>query len=262
MTIREVCQWYVAGASTRYESARRRTLDKLACAIGDKLVADCGPRDLFAFLRRLAGTPECQRVRANMIRPVFRKAHQAGLTPCDPFAFAIIKRKDHPEPSLSDAEFRACLRCSRPHLRRVLVMLRYSTINADKLRALRWNDIDLELNAIEFPKIRDHRFRYCGLNKITAKLLAWMQRNRTRTDYVFLSAHHKPWHGHTLSQQMRLLRRRAGTPPRLRPRTDWTALARLAQEPVTWLVDLLVKPTAKPTLFWDAPKNRQSVAPV
>jgi integrase len=132
---------------------------------------------------------------------VFSWAMEMELVQKNPFWRLRVDGVRHERRPMTDDEFRALLRRSRPHFRRFLLFLRLTGCRPGEARTLRWQHIDFTRGVAILPEHKTSKKigkpRILPLVPCLLKMLAWMRVNG-----------HRPWRGRytTLPATAKLLR--------------------------------------------------------
>ena len=111
-------------------------------------------------------------------------------------------------------EYQAAMRAAPAYLRRLLVFLKFSSARPGEARAMQWAQIRPEEGAIiqDAHKTGEHPEppRRIFLNHVSAKLIAWLGRNKAHRSFVFTDKCGRPWTRPALCSCIALVRERAG----------------------------------------------------
>lgn len=220
-TVAQVIDWYSASdfrdLAEKSTTERKRLCGKFATAYGEEEVSSCIPAMLLDFITKQKGCTSNHtrlRIKATINRP-FNAATAMGLINGNPFRGVRIPKGRRGRDWTED-QFQTALRASRPHVRRLLVFLRFSGCRPGEARELLWTNVlwDRGVCVLEEHKTASATgdVRRIHFNVITAKLLGLMKR-RCRYANVFVDAKGQPWTIASLTKMMIRLRNRAGLPP-------------------------------------------------
>ena len=159
---------------------------------------------------------------ANIQTP-FNWCTRMGLISRNPFK-GVSRSPGLPRDMVSHDAVEALLRATgqsiRPHegacLRRLLIFLKFTGCRPIEARVLRWEHIEFDRDQI---KLLEHKTahstaapRFIVLHPVAKRLLLWIRKHQSESDYVFLNAHGTPWSRNVLSRRIKRLRERAGLP--------------------------------------------------
>lgn len=217
-TVRSVIEWFVGrpitSASVVAAKERARLLANFQARYGHLAIDDCRAADLLAFIDSYPGVKSDwtrRRIRGTICRP-FNLAASLGMIVRNPFAGVAIREGPQGR-DWTAAEYRAILRASKPHFRRLIVFVRVSGARPGEARKLQWEHVREEVEAIVEREHKTahitHEARRIYFNRIIIKLLDWLRRHKAHHQFVFVNAEGKPWTIGALTHRMRDVRRRA-----------------------------------------------------
>ena len=219
-TVADVFDWYRANSPTRIQTGtgereRLRLYKMLAEVIGPVSCSECRPHHLLTFINERASENAWTRRRwnATLQRP-FNYATRLGLIPNNPFKGLAFPEGENGR-DWTDDEYRALLRAAKPHMRRVIVMIRFSGMRPGEVRGLEWKHVDVAAGAIVLDKhktvAKTKKSRLIPLNTVTVKLLAWLRRNHLpRARQIFLNSFFRPWSCKALTKTVQAIREKVG----------------------------------------------------
>lgn len=200
---------------------RDRQINLFLDVYGMRPIFECRPADLLDFIESQPGVRSNwtrRRIKAIINRP-FNQAANVGLIAKNPFAGLTIPEGPQGR-DWTDAEYQAILRCSPPYFRRVIVFLRVSGARPGEARELNWKHVRDDIAAIVE---REHKTSHVNdeprriyYNRVVTKLLAWLSRNKTHREHVFVNALGRPWSIAALCRRMRDIRAKAGVSDEVR----------------------------------------------
>ncbi len=206
-------------SSARALLERKRVLDLFCASFGSRLVSECRPIDLVAWVNghnEWASDWTRLRIVSTIQRPM-NWASKLGFIDRNPFYGVSVPPGDAGRP-MTEAEFRQLLKRTTPIFRRVLTFLRFSGCRPGEMSALEWSfiDVDRACAVLHVHKTartrRDRQARVIYLHPVAVKLLAWIGRNQPEGKFIFLNCRGRPWNRSSLSLRLFRLRDRAGVP--------------------------------------------------
>jgi integrase len=220
-TVREVLDWYAANNPNpsnckKANLERARLYGLFAGALGDMSCSECRPHDLLAFINQRS--LECsdwtkKRWNATLQRP-FNFAVRLGLIARNPFKGVSFPEGQNGR-DWTAGEYRALLQNAKPHLRRLIIFIRFSGCRPGEARNLAWRNVKIDSNAIILEEhktvAKTRRPRRIPLNHVLVKLLLWVRRNiPTNAKRLFLNAFGKPWTMCALTHAIADIREKGG----------------------------------------------------
>ncbi len=188
-TVAEVVDLYLAdakagGLSPQALQDRTRTLTLFARELGARRVGDCLPLDLKHWVQAHAEwqSPWTRnRVNTDVQRCFNWAAEEMRLIRQNPFR-GVHYPQGAPRRPMTDEEFRAILRHSPAHFRRLFFALRWTGCRPSELCNLQWQHVDWPNGVALLPdhktRKRTGRPRVIVLNPPMVRLLRWLQRRR------------------------------------------------------------------------------------
>ena len=169
-----------------------------AAAFGDRLCSEMRPHDLLGFINQFAGENGWTRKRwaTTMQRP-FNVAVSMGLIPSNPFKGLTFPAGNNGR-DWTVGEYQALLRHCKPHLRRFIIMIRFSGMRpgerADSPQGCSVRpECDRAGNSQDLLQ-KTKRPPKNPLNSVLAKLLAWLfLRNAKQGQTAFSELLGNPW---------------------------------------------------------------------
>ena len=153
------------------------------------------------------------------IRQVFRWAIDQELLPArNPFDRIKSLHWEGRQRVMTDDEFQRLLRHSGPQFRRVLLVLRYTSLRPGELRAVKWDNVDWANGRFVIHRHKTSRTQKVRKPRLVpfppwvAKLLHWLRRRQggSPSPHVFRTTWGGPFSDGYLSDYMALVRDRAG----------------------------------------------------
>lgn len=257
--VREVIDWYRCNEVREFSPVAAAERERLWTLFGEmhgaKELDKCCAADLLHFI---VAQKDCKsnhtrkRIRATVCRP-FNEAARLGLIIRNPFQGVKIARGNRGRDWTTD-ELQAALRASSPHFRRLMIFLRFSGCRPGEARLLTWPNLISQLGVC---LLQDHKTshstgepRRIYLNSVTARLLTWLSKSRTRSEHVFLNSHGQPWTIGSIVRYMRDVRKRASLPRGIRAhglRHTFATHALMNDVDITTLAELLGHATTRTT---------------
>lgn len=188
---------------------------KLSEACGQVLVTDFKPIHVTRWVNGKKEKGEWGDTTAyNACRTAFRIfswAFQEGILGKNPLKGMSRPRPKPRDRALTDDEFRAMLRCSRPYFRRLLLALRLTGARPKELRTLRWSQVREDRLVLSEHKTvkKTRKPRVIYLTAVMQKMLAWLKRH-SHSDHVFLNSEGLPWTMNAVRLQVMRLKAKLG----------------------------------------------------
>jgi integrase len=163
-TCRQVCNAYLDAVQTGLANTtllqRTAVLNRFLKTFGDRVLRECSPVELEAWIRDQPGWGAHTRHHANTaVQRAFNWAVKGRLIKENPFKGASF-RAGQPRREMTAEEYRTILRHAPTMLKHVLIMLRYTGMRPCELRELRWSDIDWDRRVI---MLKEHKTSHTQL---------------------------------------------------------------------------------------------------
>jgi integrase len=220
-TVRQVLEWYATNnpkpsTCKKAEKERTRLYGLFAGVLGDRPCSECRPHDLLTFINQRAGQKSAwttKRWNSTLQKPV-NLAVTLGLIDKNPFKGLRFPEGQNGR-DWNAWEYRMLLQNAKPHLRRLIIFIRFSGCRPGEARNLAWRNVKIDLNAIILEEHKTYaktkKPRLVPLNHVLVKLLLWLRRNTpTNAKRLFLNAFGRSWTMRALTGAFADIRERAG----------------------------------------------------
>jgi integrase len=182
--------------------------------MGDMPVHECRPHHLLTFINeRVQNAWTKKRFNATLQRP-FNFAVRLGLIDRNPFRGLTFGGGKNGR-DWTDEEFQALLRAASPCMKKIMVMVRFSGMRPGEVSDIEPRHVMAANGLIMLDRhktfYRTGKPRFIPLNVVTAKLLAYMMRNRIPScKKLFFNSIGNVWTTRALSKNVQLIRERIG----------------------------------------------------
>lgn len=220
-TVAELVAWFDAtfppGHSVEAETECLRVRALFVAAFGTRPAAAITPREFDAWLSQQPGV-KANNTRHRWLRTIqrpFREAASLNLIPRNPLAACKVPAgKSGRDWTLG--EFRALMRGSPLHFRRLLVFVRYAGPRGGEVAGARWDQVDWEQGLLIQEQHKTVATtgepRVIVLNRVTRRILELIRHEQKErpSRVIFLNSFSQPWQPKSMRKYFRQLRHRLG----------------------------------------------------
>ena len=223
LTVNQLYDWFDStfppGHCRAAEIERQRNRSLFRAAFGDRPCSTLTPREFLAWLDQQQGL-KAANTRARWLRAIkrpFADATKLGLISRNPLAAVKLPRGRQGR-DWTLAEFRALMRGSPLHFRRLVAFVYYAGPRGAEVVGARWEQVDWTSGLLtqEQHKTADvtGESRVIVLNRVTLRILRLIQASQASrpSQWIFLNSEGNPWIGQSMRKFFRALRSRLKLP--------------------------------------------------